>query len=493
MIKYPKAKRKFSFKIIFKRKFFFFQIVFCLMSISVFAGNSKPTDAGILNQKQISEIQQSFKLDAPTRAAMNAFTENKLFDLVKNEEVYRSLDFIFSNELKEMKVTDQERSGRCWLFAAYNIVRSDVAEKNNLKNFEFSESFSMFWDKLEKANLFLEYVIMNRKDINKQDGTNDREFVLLLKNPCSDGGFWHMAKNCIQKYGAVPKSVMKETKNSSSTREMNKLLKQRLRIGASELLQMAANKKSEKQLRKTKLYILKDIYRILAIALGEPPSEFVWRFTDKDEKPGPHKTYTPKSFWDEEVGVDLDNYVVIGNCPTQPYNKNYQIKLGRGQLEGMDWTFLNMEMSVLKELAQKVLLDSVPVQFSVDVAPQKDSKEGYLAMNLLDYESLIGVKLPFDKAQMVLMRESMPNHSMALVGIDIADGKPIKWKVENSWGTDRGKDGFFIMTDEWFGNYGYSVIIDKKYLSPEIIKLHESKPVQLPYWDPLANCIMLND
>ncbi len=463
-----------------------------LIAVSALGGNSKPTDAGILTPKQISEIQASVKMTPGNRATLNALSGNKLSDLAKDREVYNSMDFIFSDELKTLKITDQESSGRCWLFAAFNILRVKVVKDFNLKNFEFSENYSMFWDKMEKANLFLEYIIMNRNALIKSDGYNDREFVLLLKNPITDGGFWHMAANCVQKYGAIPKEAMPESKHSAATREMNNILKMRLRSDAAEMLQMTRKGTNDKKLRKAKIEMLKDIYRVLVFMLGEPPAEFEWKYVDKDGNKQPVKTYTPKSFYDEVVGVDLNNYAVLCNCPSQPYDKNYRIKLGRGQLEGMDWTFLNLDMQVIKDYALKVLQDTVPLQFSVDVGQQRDSKKGYLALGLFDYESLIGVELPFDKTDWIITRESAPNHSMALVGVDVVDGKPMKWKVENSWGSDRGDGGFFAMTDEWFTNFGFSIVIDKKYLDEDVLKMLDTKPVKLPFWDPLARSVSID-
>lgn len=463
-----------------------------IFSFSAFGGVSDAIEEGKLTPQILAEVQKSFGRTNMDRAVLNALNVNKLSDLAKNREVYNSLDFIFSDELETMKITDQENSGRCWLFATFNILRVKVAKENNLKNFEFSENYSMFWDKLEKANLFLEYVIMNRKDLSEPEGYNDREFVLLLKTPIPDGGFWHMAANCVQKYGAIPKEAMPESEHSSNTRELNNILSLRLRIDAAEMLEMTKKGSSDKKLRQAKVEMLKDVYRILVFMLGEPPAEFQWKYVDKDGKKSPMKTYTPKSFYDEVVGVDLKQYVVIGNCPSQPFGKNYQVKLGRGQLEGMDWTFLNLEMERLKSYAFKVLQDTVPIEFSVDIGQQKDSKKGFLALGLFDYEALLGVKLPFDKAAWIITRESAPNHSMALVGVDVVEGKPVKWKVENSWGTDRGDDGFFMMTDDWFGNFGFSIVIDKKYLDEDVLKMLEAKPVMLPFWDPLARTISVD-
>jgi len=462
-------------------------LVICIASISAIgAGNkSAPEKGSTLTPDIVAEIQESFTLGTYTKATLNALSQNCIRDIAKNQKVWNSLNYDFSLELDVHGMTDQESSGRCWLFATFNVLREKVIEKYNLDDFVFSENYAMFWDKLEKANMFLEYIIQNPKI-----DTNDQEFILLLKTPLPDGGFWHMSANCIMKYGAVPRNVMPESHNSNNTRRMNGIITQKLRIDAFELRDMAANGKKAKHLRKAKVKMLKDIYRMLVLNLGLPPAEFEWRYTDtENDTTITMKFNSPKEFYDEVVGVNLNDFYVIGNCPTQPYGKNYSIKLGRGQIEGMDWTFLNMEMNVLKDIAYKVLTDSVMLEFSVDMGQFVESKAGYMAVDLFDYESIYDVELPFDKSIWILARESMPNHSMVLVGLDEVDGKPVKWKVENSWGTDRGDSGFFVMTDDWFDKFGYSVVVHKDFLPEDILELAKKKPVELPFWDPLARTI----
>ena len=464
------------------RKLIVLILTLALVSASAFAGKSTVEKEGIITPEIISEIQQSFTFDAHTKASYNALMENELKDISKNHHAWNSLDYIFSLELDIQGMTDQASSGRCWLFATYNIMRQQIIRDLNLEDFEFSINYSMFYDKFEKANLFFEYIIMN-----PNVDFNDREFVLLLKTPLPDGGFWHMSSDVIKKYGAMPKNIMPESHSSSNTGRMNNLMEQKMRMYAFDLKEMAKAGKSVKKMRKAKIDMLKEVYRMLVLNLGLPPETFEWRYTDKDDKISETKTYTPLSFYDEVVGVDLDEFIVIGNCPTQPFNKNYQIKLGRGQLEGTDWIFLNLEMNTMKELAVKVLQDSIPCQFSMDISSrQRDAETGYMAVDLYDYESVYGIDFKFDKSAWIITRESAPNHAMTLIGVDIIDGKTEKWKIENSWGDDRGEGGFFVMTDEWFDRWGYSIVLQKKYLPPEILELVDDEPVSLPFWDPLA-------
>lgn len=472
-------------------------LVFCsliLITVIAFAGKSTSEPEGVLTPSIISDIQKSFVFDTPTKAALNAISQNEIRNIAKNVQVWNSLDFKFSNELDVKGITDQQSSGRCWLFATFNVLRMKVIKNYNLSGFEFSENYAMFWDKLEKANLFYEYVIMNVDVINGKDGWNDREFVQLLKTPLPDGGFWHMSANVIQKYGAVPKDIMPETENSSNTDRMNGLIEQKMRMDAAELAKLAKNNPKNKlqTLRTRKVEMLKDVYRMLVLNLGVPPTEFQWRYADKNDSLIDGGKFTPKSFYDKVVGVDLNDYVVIANVPTQEFGKSYSIKLGRGQLEGMDWTFLNMDIQVMKNLMYKIILDTIPVQFSVDMGQQVSGKSGYMVNNLFDFESLLNVKFPFDKSSWILNRESAPNHAMVIVGMDTLAGKASKWKVENSWGSDRGDGGFFLMTDDWFTNFGFDIVVEKKYLPDDVKKLLDAKPIELPFWDPLARAISID-
>lgn len=458
----------------------FISLLIGIFVFSAFAGDSEMKSEGVLTPELIADIQNSFKMDAATKASYNALQANKVKDLAKDDAVREKLDFIFSKELDVDGITDQASSGRCWLYATFNMSRKSVAEKYNVEKFEFSENYPMFWDKMEKANLFLEYVIMNPRI-----DTNDRDFVLLLKTPIPDGGFFSMSRAVINKYGAVPKGVMPESESSGSTGAMNNFIEMKLRTFAFELRDMYDGKKSLKKMRERKIEMLKEVYRLLVLNLGTPPSEFTWRYVDKDDTIRVVKS-TPREFYKEATGVVLDDYVVIGNCPTQPYNKNYQINLARGQLEGVDWTFFNLPMEDIKFYAHKLISEGHPVEYSCDVGKQMDSKAGYMALGIFDYETFFGVDLDFTKEVGILSRESAPNHAMVLIGYDEIDGKVVKWKVENSWGDEKGEKGIFIMTDEWFDRYGYSIVMPKSALSDDHKTLIEGKPVVVPFWDPLA-------
>ena len=458
----------------------------CLLILSVaFSGVNK--QEGALTDRVLEKIEKSFQYDQPTRMALNAISSNSIRDLALNKELVDSLDHLFTNEIEVKGITDQESSGRCWLFSIMNMMRYDVIKKYELDDFELSQVYSFFWDKLEKANLFLEYVIES-KDVDY----NDRELVMMLNRPMPDGGFWIWAADVISKYGVVPKSVSPETFNTKNTRYMNSLVKSKLKIDAGILRDMAKEGAKVKKLRKEKIRMLSEIYRMLVINMGIPPKSFQWRYMDKDDSL--HiENHTPQSFLKEVVGFDRTQYACICNCPTQEYGKLYQIKLARGAWDGTDWLFINLEMDKIKEYAYNSLMDTIPVEISVDMGHEMHSKKGYMFLDVYDYSAIYGggIDFKFKKENGVMMRESLPNHSMMLVGVDTTGGKVNKWRIENSWGSDRGENGLFAMSDEWFDQYGYSLVITVKYLPDEVLEIMKQKPIELPGWDPLARVASL--
>jgi len=453
-----------------------------VLVVLILMANSPGTRAGGsmgLSPETIKALKESFKLDPSTRALLNAVSNNDIKSLSFNRLLFNRCDDVFNYRIKTSGVTDQQRSGRCWLFAGLNIMRPAVIEKYNLSGFEFSENHLFFWDKLEKANMFLDAVIetSDRK-------LDDRELQVLLEDPIPDGGWWSYVVHLIEKYGVVPKSVMSETKNSSNTRSMNALINRIARHDAVVLRRMAKRHKSVSQLKRKKLEMLKEIYRVLALHLGVPPEEFTWRCKDKDGKVI-EGHYTPQSFYREVVGVDLADYVAVFDHPAHPYNRHYAIKYCRNMSDVPDMDFVNVTVDRLKELALRSVLEGEPVWFAADVGKENDYKDGIMAVGIYDVESLFGIDAKLSKADRVLLRESTPNHAMVFMGVDTVGTRPVKWLVENSWGTDRGNKGYWTMYDDWFDEYVYAVIIKKDFLPEDIVALFETKPTMLPVWDPM--------
>ena len=452
-----------------------------LIFIGLFSGIlcAGETDGG-LAQDQIQQLIKSVQMDPQMKASMNAVTNNDMKDLALNRAIATVNDDVFSFKLPTKGITDQESTGRCWLFAGMNIMRQKVIKKYSLDDFEFSQSYLAFWDHVEKANVFLEFII----DTRKRD-ILDRELDHMLDAPISDGGYWGYVANVVNKYGVCPKRFMNETKSSAGTSRMDYILNSMLRRDASILRNLGTQGKSLADLRNEKMKMLKDVFRVLVINYGEPPTEFVWRVESDSGKVSDPVKYTPQSFYKEFIGLDLSDFVSLASYPHQPFNKNYSINLTRSMADKPDISMVNITMKELKEFALKALLDSNRVWFGCDMGHDVNGKKGLMIKGLYNWEELFGVKLDMTKKDRLDYRHSSSNHAMVLVGVDMVDGKPAKWRVENSWGKDRGDDGFFTMSDEWFDEYVLNVIVPKKYLPENILAIAKQTPTPLPVWDPM--------
>ena len=257
-------------------------------------------------------------------------------------------------------------------------------------------------------------------------------------------------------------------------------------MGGYELREMAAVGKSAKELRNTKKEVLKDVYRILALCLGEPPHSFTWRFKDKDGNIKELANYTPMQFYKEITPADYnpDNYIMIMNDPTREYYKIYEIQNYRNAQEGINWTYLNLPNEDIKKAALASIKNNEAMYASCDVGKQHQRETGILDPEMYDYESLLGVKLKMDKKARILTRQSGSSHAMTLIGCDTdANDQPVKWEFENSWGSASGNHGYLTFTDDWFDDYMFRIVIHRKFLDAKAIEALKQKPVQLPVWD----------
>ncbi len=443
--------------------------------------NAKPGDEGSISSQILQQIDNSIKRDAYTKAMMNAVSNNDINKLALNRQRLDEIDEHFAYKIATGEITNQKSSGRCWLFTSLNVLRTHIIKKYNLENFEFSENYLFFWDQFEKANLFLEGVIATR-----EKKIDDREVEWLFKNTISDGGVWNMVVDLVEKYGLVPKEVMSESFSSDNTRRMNRLLKRKIREGGYLLRALHKEGKNVKELRQQKVKILGTVYRILLICLGEPPKKFNWRYIAKDSVLSKTKAYTPQEFYQEFVEVDLKEYVMMMNDPSKEYYKLYEIEYDRNLFEGQNWTFINLPEEALKKFAKKSILANEPMYFSCDVGKQLNEENGYLALGLYDYESLFNVKFGMGKKERILTFDSGSTHGMALMGVDTSTtGETTKWLLENSWGENRGFEGYLIMTDEWMDEYMFRLVIRKQFLSEKVLRVLDQDPIKLPPWDPL--------
>ncbi len=439
---------------------------------------------GGLTTELLTQFRNSFQMNPHTRAMYNAITNGDIKNLALNRDLLNRHNEVFSHKIKVREVTNQKSSGRCWLFAGLNIMRPHVTEKYKLPSFEFSQNYLSFWDKMEKGNCFLEQIIEFRdRDLL------DREMEIILRNPFGDGGWWNYMVDLVEQYGVVPKEVMPETNSSENTGAMNDLISRKLRADAVRLRQLQAEGKSVEELRTAKDSMMAELYRMLVMNLGEPPTEFPYRFENRDSVVSALKTYTPHSFYKEFVGIDLNEYVTLFNDPTREYGKHYQVRMSRNIYDRPDMDYANLETGFLKELAAKSVLDNEPVWFACDVGKDQHRQKGIMAVNLYDYSSIYGSEFAMTKADRALYREGSINHAMALVGVDIRDSKAVKWLVENSWGTENGSGGFWTMYDNWFDNYVFNIIVKKKYVPAEVLKIFDQPVTTIPPWDPMFEMI----
>ncbi|MCD6379008.1 C1 family peptidase [bacterium] len=452
-----------------------------LVLIAVLITTSIVQAAGEQNGSILTSLLNKMRETAIDKGKINAISNNEIKKLLVNRSNVGKTDHYFSVRLDVKGITDQKSTGRCWLFTSLNVIRQKARKKFNLESFEFSENYSFFWDQLEKSNLFLEGIIETRNRDYK-----DRKVEWLFRNPVSDGGVWNMAVAVIEKYGLVPLSAMPETYHSSNTKDMRKVLRMKLREDGIRLRQMHEQGKTAETLRESKEEMLIDIYKLLVYHLGEPPAEFTWRYKDKDDKISKAEKYTPVEFFKETIDIDLKDYIMLMNDPTRPYHKLYEIEYDRDMIESFNWIYINLPTEDLKEFAKASLLDGEPMYFSCDVGKQLNRKEGLLSLGNNDYEALYGIKFGMDKRERILASASGSTHGMALVGMERAkNGKPTKWLLENTWGKEEGQKGFTTMTDQWFDEYMFRIVIHRKYISSDVLKILKEEPIDLHPWDPM--------
>ena len=452
-----------------------------LFSQNAMAQQPAGSPDGGISAAMLEEISSSYAGDADDKAIRNALAVTPIPTLATNAENAAMIDTHFSDRVRTKGITDQQSSGRCWLFTGLNVLRAKMIDKYDLPGMEFSQNYLFFYDQLEKANLFLQGVI-DTKDLPFED----RKVDWLFTNPLSDGGQFTGVSNLITKYGLVPAEAMPETYQANNTSQMATLLKLKLREQGLDLREAAAKGANAKKLQAMKVDQLKDIYRMLALCLGEPVKEFEWIRCDKSNKIVSRKTYTPKSFYDEFIGEDLENnYIMIMNDPCREYGKVYEIDYDRHVYDGHNWVYINLPVERIKEMAIASIKDNTAMYFSCDVGKFANSKKGVLDINNFDYESLMGVTFGMDKKERVQTHASGSSHAMTLIAVDIVDGKPVKWMVENSWGPASGYQGNYIMTDEWFNEYMFRLVVEKKYVPADVLKMLDQKPIQLPAWDPM--------
>lgn len=440
----------------------------------------------IVDGKQLDKFHQAFRAEEKNVVAMNAICNVEMNTVLQNRDLTLDTYHIFSTRLEpEGKATNQKSSGRCWLFAAMNVLRLELMKKYNLEDFEFSQAYQMWFDKLEKSNWFLENVIKTA-----DEDLESRIVKFLLQGPVQDGGQWDMAVSLIQKYGLVPKGAFPESTQSSNTNQMVWLLTVKLREYARKLRAMKKEGATNHTLQEEKTKMLAEVYKILAITLGEPPKSFDWNFRDKDKKFTSITGLTPQAFFKEHVepnGCALDQMVSIVHDPRNDYYQLYTVEYLGNVLEGRPVLYINLPVEELKRVAVAAIGEGRPVWFGCDVGKFCNRQKGIMDLEQFDYKRAYGIEFGLDKAERLDYGESIMTHAMSLTGVHLEKEKPVRWRIENSWGDENGDKGYFCMTDDWFGEYVFQVVVDIKHLTAEQKKVLDQTPKRLPPWDPLGS------
>ena len=447
--------------------------------------NDTPTNGpGALSLDNVDGYRQSFDADASKRLVQNTVTQRDVNEIALSHKIVNESPHDFSIVLDDWSVTNQARSGRCWMFAGLNLCRVDTKDVLNVKDFEFSQNYLMFWDKLERVNFILEAIIETA-----DRSTDDRTVAFLLRNPLSDGGQWDMFTALVAKHGVIPKSAMKETESSANSGRMNASLNYQTRQGAKSIRDAYAEESGLVELRRIKDAVLKVVYDILCIHLGTPPTEVDWQWKDKDGEFTRSGKLTPLEFAASYLQTDIHDYVSLVHDPREssPEGATFTVEYLGNVVDAPAIRYLNVDIQLMKDITLKMLQDGKPVWMGCDTGKQMHRDLGIWDADLFDYAAVYGTEFDLDKAARLEYHQTAMTHAMMFTGVDVVDGVPRRWRVENSWDDKVGNKGFFLMNDSWFAEYMFEIAVPKDYLPEELQKALDLDPIVLPAWDPMGS------
>ena len=440
------------------------------------------THDGTIGRELGAQLRREFLANRKNILARNAVTRVPVDDVALNYDIATSIDHVFSHRIDDWTVTAQKASGRCWLFAGLNTLRVGAKQVMGIKEFEFSQNYVFFWDKFERANYFLEAIIQTMdRDLD------DRTVAFLLDRPIGDGGQWNMFANLVRKHGLVPKVFMPESESSSNSRRLNTVLKTKLRQGALQIRALHQRGADIEALRDSKAETLSAIFRMLCIHHGTPPETFVWEWMDRDGDFHRDAEMTPLDFAAKYITLPIDDYVCLVNDPRNPVGRTYTVEYLGNIVGGEIVKYLNIDTGLMKEIALRMATGGQPVWFGCDTGKMLRRDLGIWDRDLFDFETVYDTDLEMSKLERLQSHETAMNHAMVFTGVDVVDGAPKRWRVENSWGPDNADKGFFTMNDSWFDEHMFEIAAPRQMLPTELQSALDLEPIVLPAWDPMGS------
>ena len=445
------------------------------------AGSGNP---GALDDAALDGFREAFNSQPAHQLMQNVVAQRDVNDVALNRGIVTEAVHSFSTVLDDWSVTNQARSGRCWMFAGLNLFRAETRNSLNVREFEFSQSYLMFWDKMERANYILEAIIETA-----DRPVDDRVVAWLLHQPLGDGGQWDMFVSLVRKHGVVPKSVMPETESSGNSMRMNAGLNYQVRQGARNIRRIYTEEGGLDAMRSAKEESLRSVYQILSIHLGNPPASFDWQWKDRDGEFHRDGAMTPLEFAGKYISTPMEEYVCLVHDPRRdnPPGRTYTVQYLGNVVDGTRIKYLNVDIELMKDITMRILQDGQPVWMGCDTGKQMHRDKGLWDAELFDYASVYNAEFSMDKEERLEYHQTAMTHAMLFTGVDVVDGKPRRWRVENSWDDKVGEKGFFLMNDSWFAEYMFEIAAPKSYLPQDLQDVLDLEPVVLPPWDPMGS------